>query len=229
MVALNRSNLRQQAVSLIRTRILGGELEPETVYSATTLAADMGVSATPIREAMLDLVSEGLVEVVPNKGYRLTNPTEKDLNEIFELRLLLEVPTLESVIARAKDRDLARLEKPVEKCMAAAKARDLTPFLLSDREFHLGLIAITGNERLVRLVGTLRDQTRLIGIKHLLDSGRLADAGIEHARILDAVKARDVQVAEDLMAGHLSHTRGIWAGQVEDGSAAAAAAGAPSK
>src|SRR4051812_407487 len=99
MVALNRANLRQQAISLLRTRILGGELEPDTVYSATTLAADLGVSPTPIREAMLDLANDGLVEVVPNKGYRLTNPTEKDLNEISELRLLLEVPSLESVIA----------------------------------------------------------------------------------------------------------------------------------
>jgi DNA-binding GntR family transcriptional regulator len=215
-VALNRANLRQQAISLLRTRILGGELEPDTVYSATMLGTDLGVSPTPIREAMLDLANDGLVEVVPNKGYRLTNPTEKDLNEISELRLMLEVPALDAVIARAEDRDLARLDKPVKRCIAAAKRGDLTAFLLSDREFHLGLIENAGNERLTRLVATLRDQTRLLGLKHLADSGQLDESALEHARILDAVKDRDAKLAEKLMRNHLAHTRGLWAGQSED-------------
>jgi DNA-binding GntR family transcriptional regulator len=171
---------------------------------------------------MLDLANDGLVEVVPNKGYRLTNPTEKDLNEISELRLMLEVPALDAVIARAEDRDLAGLDKPVKRCIAAAKRGDLTAFLLSDREFHLGLIENAGNERLTRLVATLRDQTRLLGLKHLAATGQLDESALEHARILDAVKARDAKLAEKLMRKHLAHTRGLWAGQSEDGAAEAA-------
>jgi DNA-binding GntR family transcriptional regulator len=216
MVPINRANLRQQAVTLLRARILSGELEPDSVYSAIALASDLGVSPTPIREAMLDLANEGLVEVLPNKGYRLTTPTDKDLDEIVELRLLLEVPTLANVIEIASDADLARLDQPVTACISAASARDLTAFLLADREFHLELVAISGNNRLSKLVASLRDQTRLLGLKQLSDHGELGDAAEEHAHILSAVKARDVTRAEDLMRGHLDHTRGIWAGHTDD-------------
>lgn len=216
MVALNRANLREQAGTLLRARILSGELEPDSVYSAITLASDLGVSPTPIREAMLDLASAGLVEILPNKGYRLTTPTDKDLDEIVELRLLLEVPTLAKVIEIASDADLARLDRPVAACISAASARDLTAFLLADREFHLELVAIAGNNRLVKLVASLRDQTRLLGLKRLADQGELGDAAEDHARILGAVKARDVTSAEDLMQRHLHQTRGIWAGQADD-------------
>jgi DNA-binding GntR family transcriptional regulator len=216
MVALNRANLRQQAISLLRARILAGELKPDTVYSATALAADLEVSPTPIREAMLDLANDGLIEVVPNKGYRLTSPTEEDLDEISGLRLLLEVPSLKDVIAQADDRDLARLETPVKECLEAAGKGDLTGFLLSDREFHLGLTESAGNKRLTRLVATLRDQTRLVGLKALSDAGGLVATADEHARILEAVQARQVGHAESLMRLHIRHTRGIWAGQMED-------------
>lgn len=215
MVALNRTNLRQQAITLLRTRILSGELETGTVYSATALAAELGVSPTPIREAMLDLANDGLVEVAPNKGYRVTAPTEQDLNEIAELRLLIEVPVLESVVELAGDDELDRLDAAVEACAAAAAKGDLSGFLLADREFHLGLLEHSGNSRLRRLVAALRDQTRLVGLKDLADSGQLGESAAEHRAILEAVKARDAKRAQDLMRQHLLHTRGIWAGQAE--------------
>src|SRR5688572_32330171 len=75
----NRRNLRQEIANALRAALVSGEMRPGVLYSAPTLAEKFGVSATPVREAMLDLASEGLVEAVRNKGFRVTELTEQDL------------------------------------------------------------------------------------------------------------------------------------------------------
>src|SRR5579862_6729020 len=92
--SLRRRNLREEAVEVLRAAILGGELEPGSIHSAVGLAELMGVSPTPVREAMLELARSGLVEVLPNRGFRVTVVDDRDLDEIAELRKLLEVPAL---------------------------------------------------------------------------------------------------------------------------------------
>lgn len=202
---------------MLRASIVGGELEPGELYSATTLAERLGVSATPIREAMLDLAHAGLVEPVRNRGYRVLTPDEQDLDEISELRLMLEVPAMGMVVERASERDLAALDGVVDAIEARAAEGDLAGFLTVDRRFHLTLLELTGNHRLVRLVGQLRDQTRLQGLKRLAEAGRLTATANEHRAILEALQARDAGAAEGLMRVHLEHTRGLWAGRAEDG------------
>jgi DNA-binding GntR family transcriptional regulator len=212
-VALKRDNLREQANRVLRARIIGGELAPGQVYSANALAESLGVSATPVREALLDLAKDHLVIPVPNRGFRVIEPTDDDLEEIFALRLLLEVPPLADVIAVATDAELEALDEHVEACAAAAEAADVADFLIADRSFHLGLTDLAGNRRLTNLVAGLRDQTHLLGIKSLASSGKLGQAAQEHREVVDAVKSRDEELAKTLMARHLGHTRGIWAGR----------------
>lgn len=96
-----RENLRDQVANALRAALVAGELRPGVVYSAPTLAVDLGVSATPVREAMLDLAREGLVEAVRNKGFRITEVTERELDEYTEIRELIEVPTIGRVTAVA--------------------------------------------------------------------------------------------------------------------------------
>lgn len=213
MRPLAPANLRQQAVEVLRASILGGELEPGALYSAPVLAERLGVSPTPIREAMLDLASDGLVEPVRNRGFRIVVVDERDLDEISELRHLLEVPAMALVIARAADHDLMPLFERVGAIERAAEAPDVAEFLIADRDFHLGLLALAGNARLVRLVGQLRNQTRLIGIKRLAESGQLTASALEHRPILEAVCRRDAEAAQRLMTQHLDHTRETWAGR----------------
>jgi DNA-binding GntR family transcriptional regulator len=213
MRALTQVNLREQALETIRASIVGGELEPGEIYSAPALAERLAVSATPVREAMLDLVSDGLVEPVRNRGFRIVVVEDADLDEISELRQLLEVPTMVMVIARASDEELVSLFEKVNQIEAAAEASDVADFLRADRDFHLSLLALGGNARLVRLVGQLRNQTRLTGIKHLAESGQLMASAQEHRPILEAVCRRDEEAAQSLMQAHLSHTRELWAGR----------------
>jgi DNA-binding GntR family transcriptional regulator len=111
--SLRRRNLREEAVDVLRAAILGGELQPGSIHSAVTLAERLGVSPTPIREAMLELSTLGLVEVLPNRGFRVTVINDRDLDEVCELRMLLEVPALDMVVARATDESLEALDRPL--------------------------------------------------------------------------------------------------------------------
>jgi DNA-binding GntR family transcriptional regulator len=208
-------SLREQAQQVIRASILAGELAAGEIYSATTLAERLGVSPTPIREAMLELANGGLVEPVRNRGFRILAPDEDDLDEISQLRLMLEVPSMRIVADRASAGDLSELREVVEQIEATAAAADVAGFLLADRAFHLGMLELTGNRRLVRLVAQLRDQTRIAGITELAREGNLTKSAAEHRDILDALDERDADKAEALMKRHLIHTRGIWAGRAE--------------
>jgi DNA-binding GntR family transcriptional regulator len=214
MRPLTTANLRGQAVEMLRASIVAGELEPGEIYSAPALAERLGVSATPVREAMLDLANDGLVEPVRNRGFRVVVVDEDALDEISELRQMLEVPAMAKIVARAGDEELAALLAKVDRIEAAAVHSDAAEFLLADRDFHLGLLVLGGNMRLVRLVGQLRNQTRLAGIKVLADSGQLMASALEHRPILEAVCRREAELAQGLMRAHLAHTRELWAGRL---------------
>jgi len=213
--SLKRRSLREEAVEVLRAAILGGELAPGSIHSAVSLAERMNVSATPIREAMLELARIGLIEVLPNRGFRVTVVDDRNLDEICEIRMMLEVPAMPLVIERASDDDLVELEQPLSELELAAGADDVAAFLLADREFHLSLLAFAGNPRLVTIIAGLRDQTRIVGLSSLAEDGALRSSAAEHRPILEAVRRREVGEAERLMRVHLEHTRGVWAGRAE--------------
>src|SRR5689334_17984447 len=100
---LNRLSLREQARQAIRTSVITGELDEGKLYSVGDLAAELGVSATPIREALGDLEQHGLVRIVRNRGFMVIPVTTRDLDEIFEVRLLLEVPAVERLTGQLGD------------------------------------------------------------------------------------------------------------------------------
>jgi DNA-binding GntR family transcriptional regulator len=199
--SLRRQNLREEAIDVLRDAILGGELAPGSIHSAVSLADRLGVSPTPVREAMLALVVTGLVEVVPNRGFRVTVVDDRDLDEIRALRLILEIAAIELVVERASDASLNELEARLAELEAAASTGDVPAYLVADRAFHLELLALAGNRRLVRIAAELRDQARLAAAETLEVMAE------EHRPILEAIQARDVARAQRIMARHLEHAR----------------------
>ena len=115
------------------------------MYSAPALAARFGVSATPVREAMLDLVKEGLVDTVPNKGFRVTAVSEKQLDEYTHIRALIEIPTVVELATTADPVSLEALRPAAREIVHAAVAGDLIAYVEADTRFHLGLLALAGN------------------------------------------------------------------------------------
>ncbi|MFE4688025.1 GntR family transcriptional regulator [Streptomyces sp. NPDC056721] len=206
-----RSSYRERVADALRAALIAGELRAGEVYSAPTLAVRFGVSATPVREAMLDLAKEGLVDAVPNKGFRVTAVSEKQLDEYKHIRSLIEIPTTAELATTA---DLAALEalRPVAReIVDAAVAGDLIAYVEADIRFHLGLLALSGNEHLVEVVGDLRKRSRLYGLNALVEAGRLEASAEEHLEILDALVARDEEAVRAVMTRHLGHVRGLWA------------------
>ncbi|MFD2474270.1 GntR family transcriptional regulator [Amycolatopsis silviterrae] len=204
-----KTTLRERVLRALRAAVVAGELEPGTVYSAPELAKRFGVSATPVREAMLDLVREGLVETVPNKGYRVTEMAESELDQITELRLLIEP----SLVARAHipDGDLSELRAMAQAIVDGAAAGDLIAYTEADRAFHLRLLEYAGNARATSLISDLRAHTRLYGLAALSERGELEESAREHHAILDAISGGNPGLVEKLMRTHIGHVRESWA------------------
>lgn len=206
-----QERLRDQVAHALRAALISGELQPGRVYSAPALAADFGISATPVREAMLDLVREGLVEPVRNKGFRVTEVSGRDLDQYSELRALIEVPTVGAVTRSARREELEALRPVAEEIVANARDHDLIGYLDADRRFHLALLALHGNDRLVETVGDLRKRSRLYGLTALDAKGLLLPSAEEHLELLEVMLAGDAEAAQLVMSRHLGHVRSLWA------------------
>jgi DNA-binding GntR family transcriptional regulator len=211
-----RTSLRERVAESLRAALVSGRMVPGTTYSIPALAEQFGVSATPVREAMLDLVNEGIMSAVPNKGFRVVELSDAELDQITELRRLLEVPTVGDLAGAIDRAAVRRLRSLADAVGDAARRGDVVGYVEADRELHLALLAEAGNPRLVEMVGRLRDQSRLYGLEQLAAEGVLVDSAAEHMRLIDALESGDRRAAERVMAHHLDHVRGIWASRRED-------------
>ena len=181
------------------------------MYSAPSLAGRFGVSATPVREAMLDLVKENLVTIVPNKGFRVTEVDDAQLDQITQLRQLIEPPVVALVTPIVPSEDFPALREMAQTIVNWAGVGDLVRYTEADREFHLRLLSYAANPRISDLASELRGQTRLLGLTSLLERGELAESAREHLTIVELIESRDVVAVEKFMQHHISQVRGKWA------------------
>ena len=209
-------SLRDQVAHALRAAIVAGQMRPGIVYSVPTLAERFGVSITPVREAMLDLAKEGLLGAVRNKGFRVTELSDADLDELTELRALIEIPTVAQLASSISAEDVELLRPLAQAIVESADDGDLIRYLEEDRRFHLQLLAHAGNGRLVDVVSGLRSQARLYGLDQLVQQGRLVTSAAEHHELLDTLAVGDAAAAEAVMRRHIGHVRGIWAAVPED-------------
>jgi DNA-binding GntR family transcriptional regulator len=205
------ASLRETVTRTLRAAIISGEMAPGEVYSAPALGTRFGVSATPVREAMVDLSREGLVETVPNKGFRVTAVSESELDDIAALRMLIEPPTVRQVTALVPAEAIPALRELARAIVDNAAAGDLITYTEADRRFHLAILQYSRNQRLVSLVSDLRSHTRLYGLSRMVDSGTLAGSAAEHLELVDLIAAGDAAGAGDLMQRHISRVRAEWA------------------
>lgn len=212
---VDRVSLRETVADWLRAALVTGQMRPGVVYSVPSLAEQCGISATPVREAMLDLAKEGLVESVRNKGFRVTELTEKDLDDITQLRALIEVPVVVRLASVADLEAIERLRPLAQAIVDGAEQGDLIAYIEADRHFHLSLLELAGNPHLVDVVRDLRARSRLFGLERLLEQQRLTASALEHLELLDALLNRDASRTEEIMQRHIGHVRGIWAAMPE--------------
>jgi len=210
-----RRHLRHEIAEALRGALVSGGLRPGVVYSAPTLAAQFGVSVTPVREALLDLAGEGLVVPVRNKGFRVTELAAGDLDEITALRVLIEVPTVRDLAIGAGEQlhtQVIALRPAARQIVEHAEAGHVVEYAAADRDFHLALLALAGNRHLVDVVGNLRSRSRLHGLAERANAEQLLRSAGEHEQILELVLAGDQVAVEDLMTRHITDVRTAWAG-----------------
>ncbi|WP_367652514.1 GntR family transcriptional regulator, partial [Intrasporangium sp.] len=211
----DRLSLRQQVADALRAQLVTGQMRPGISYSAPKLAQQFGVSATPVREAMLDLVSEGLVEVVRNKGFRPTTLSGAELDALAEIRAMVEIPTMALVAGGCVGEVAAAVEnlRPLARqIVVAAQSLDLITYIEADTEFHLRFLALHGNPVLVKVVRDLRARSRLYGLQVLAEAGKLGQLAVEHEQMVDLALSRQVEPMRVLMTQHIAHLRSVWAG-----------------
>jgi DNA-binding GntR family transcriptional regulator len=190
----------------LRAAVITGELLPGTLHSVQTLATELGVSRTPVREALIKLAQQGMVRFERNRGVRVLQTSLHDLEEVFALRLLLEVPATRRAVQLldpAGRRELRRLYQAMER---AALADDEFRMWEHDRRFHRVLLAASGNGRLAEYVDGLRDMVLRRGVSTARASRSLAEIVAEHRAVLDRVEAGDADGAASAMRAHLLHT-----------------------
>lgn len=195
--------------SRLREQILTGELAPGSRHSIYRLSDELGVSRTPVREAVLRLADLGLVTIERNRGITVRGVRAEDVRDVFELRLLLEVPAAAAAAAQGGDVLADRLRSALDAMRRAAEADDEATFMRHDRDLHAALGEALGNERLSQEVDRLRDSIQVRGVSTGGRSRSLAEIAEEHVPVVDAVIAGDVDSAASAMRVHLLHTAAL--------------------
>lgn len=211
-----------KAVEHIRERILCGELQPGFVLSESALARDLGISRTPVGEALRELAAVGLVEQMPRYGTIVRRVGRAEIIELYELREALEPHAVALAVGRIALADVVRLEKLCERIaefetdMRRAKGsrlegQALRDFLATDMAFHTVLIHAAGNRRIARIVRDSHVMTQLFGTQRLIhDKQIIAEVCRFHAQILAAIQRGDAKAAREAAAEHirasLAHT-----------------------
>lgn len=207
--APSTQSLQERIFEGLRDRILCGELSPGESLSEMTLAAEFGVSRTPVREALKLLQSEGLLEVRPRVGTFVATQSRRELIELFEMKALLEGAAARLLAARGDEVVLERLHHNVQDSEAAVARGDAEAYAALVYDFHDTIVRGAGSSKLASVYRSLMAQltfSRLVNVS-LHEPGRLLQSCKEHRAIVDLISARDGDTSELLMRHHVDASR----------------------
>jgi DNA-binding GntR family transcriptional regulator len=202
---LRESALYEQVAERLRARILAHTLPPGSWIDEQSLAAEFGISRTPLREALKVLASEGLVTMKLRRGAYVTEVSERDLTEVYHLLALLEADAAATVAESATSAELAELQALHEQLERTLDDRDA--FFRANEQFHLKLLRIADNHWTQQMVGDLRRVMKLNRHQSLFKQGRIEASLDEHRQIMQALQARDAAKVKRLMEQHIRHGR----------------------
>ncbi|RAM36535.1 GntR family transcriptional regulator [Arthrobacter globiformis] len=207
MKKLSRStSLTDQAVELFREAITSGELVAGETYSANSLGERIGVSRTPAREALLQLARAGMIRIDKNKGATILATTLTDLVEVFQIRMMLEVPAAARVARTVSEAGLSRILECFADMQAAADVDDAQATLRADRDFHLQIMENAGNKKLVDVLENLRNLVLTRGVGTAPAARSCQDVVDDHLDIVEAISAHDGPAAAAAMRRHILNT-----------------------
>lgn len=201
------AQLAALAYESLHRSILSGRLKVGSLHNEMKLARELGISRTPVREALLELASRGLVEILPRKGIRVKLFTEKDVHEVFQIREIMEVGLVESVVKQGCAGRLSDLKAVLERQQSEADKGNDQGFLMADRLFHSTLCQLADNSRLSVILENLRDLIHVMGAEALLQKGRFDEVVAEHREICQYLEMGNAEEARVSVIRHLLRSK----------------------
>ena len=199
--------LRDVVFNTLRQAILKGELKPGERLMEIALAERLGVSRTPIREAMRKLELEGLVVMIPRRGAQVANITDKDLNAVLEVRIALENMAIEKACKRMTEEELDKLWQAAREFERTMAEGNLVRLAEADVAFHEIIYQASDNCRLIQVLNNLREQIYRYRVEYLKEEETRNVLVKEHEELYNAVKARDVERAQEISFEHIENQR----------------------
>lgn len=199
--------LRDAVYKTLRQAILRGELKPGERLMEIALAEELGVSRTPIRDAIRKLEQDGLVRMIHRKGAQVANITEKDLTDVLEVRIGLERMAIDKACQMIGREQLDLLEQAAKGFEEAIQGGDLTEMVEADKNFHEIIYSVSGNKCLIEMQANLREQVYRYRMEYLKEENVRKILVEEHGQIVDAIRERDAEKAKNIIYRHIENQR----------------------
>ena len=203
---LSKTNLREHILQQLRSVILDGTYRPGDRLVELTIADQLQVSRAPVREALCALEQEGIIVQIPRRGYFVVDFDEKDIEEVYSLRLLLEKEAFQRAAHRAQDEDYEQMQRLID-ALAKAAADQTDPGTIVDLDlaFHELICRLADHSRLLSAWNSLRMQTQiLVGVTSRTHYDNPDEPRERHQVILDAMRAKDVARAQQVLQEHVT-------------------------
>ncbi len=197
--------LRDVVFNTLRQAILRGELKPGERLMEIQLANKLGVSRTPIREAIRKLELEGLVLMIPRRGAEVAEITEKSLRDVLEVRGALEELAVKLACQKITDEQIAELRAAEKEFEQALNSGDVTVYAEADVKFHDVIYHATDNQRLIQLLFNLREQMYRYRVEYLKREEAHGTLLMEHKKIIETIANRDMDAAVDAVCQHIDN------------------------
>ncbi|MBI5579059.1 MAG: GntR family transcriptional regulator [Deltaproteobacteria bacterium] len=195
--------LKQMAFDAIKNSIVNGNLKTGITYSEKTLAKELGISKSPVREALIDLQLKGFITIIPKIGFKLNELCEKDIRDIYEFRTALEKFVIYKITTDISKKEMNDLKK----ILARNKAnQDILSFMENDIQFHRYLAQLSKNKKIIEALEGIWDLCGWVGYKALSACQELDGVTEEHLNILKAVQKRDKKAVGEAVEKHMSST-----------------------
>jgi DNA-binding GntR family transcriptional regulator len=201
------SDLKNWAYETIKRKILDVEVSAGDQLRIESLAQQLGISRTPVREALLKLESEGLVRAASRVGFFVRGITKEDLHELFELREILESYAAEKAAVLVDEQDLDKLETYQKRAEKAISTGNRSAFMDMEIEIHSLILKKAGNTRLMQMIESIKDLIHRERVLSLQSSENIEESFKEHQQIVDAMARKDSKQAGRLMRSHILSVR----------------------
>lgn len=201
----NYKPLRELVFESLREAIIEGRLKPNERLMEIQLAEEMGVSRTPVREALRKLELEGFVVMVPRKGAYVAGISMKDIVDVFEVRAALEALAAGLAAERITEEELDQLERYLVQIYELSEGDNINAIVEGDTNFHDVIYRASRNQRLVQIITHLQEQIQRFRTTSLSQPGRTRVALEEHKKIVEAVAERNVELAQHLAREHIEN------------------------